>query len=277
LQFSLSFQGQVRGLWTVEPRLDGEDFSPDDRRILETVARQAKIALSNVLLVERLRDQVEEIREAQHQLLRSREGERARLARELHDGPIQALVSLNLQLGLQAAAEMPQAARAELEAMRSEVRQLLADLREVCAELRPPMLDTMGLEAALQALGEDWSAQNGVTLQLDLPTGADLRPLPDEVAVNLYRVAQEALSNVARHAAARQAAMHLSWEDACLTLTIRDDGRGFDVPGDLQSLVAKGHFGLAGIQERITLIGAAWHLESTPGQGTAVRVTWSGD
>jgi signal transduction histidine kinase len=274
LQFSLSFQGQVRGLWTVGPRLDGEDFAAADRRILETVAHQAEIALSNVLLVETLRAQLEEIRKARRHLLRSREEERAHLARDLHDGPIQALVGLNLQLGLLLTSETPATMAGELAAMRAEVRQLLADLRQVCAELRPPMLDTMGLGAALRALAEDWSAQNGVAVRLELPPDADLRPLPDEVAVNLYRVMQEALTNVARHAAARGVAIRLSWEDARLTLTIRDDGRGFTVPENLQSLIAQGHFGLVGIQERVYLIGGTWTLVSAPGQGTRVHIAW---
>jgi signal transduction histidine kinase len=274
MQFPLSFQDQVRGLWTVEPRLDGEDFTGTDRRILETVAHQAEIALSNVLLVETLRAQLEEIRQARRHLLRSREEERARLARELHDGPIQELVGLNLQLGLLLASGSPTAMAGEMAAMRAEMRQLLADLRQVCAELRPPMLDTMGLGAALRALAEDWSAQSGVAVQLDLPPDGDLRPLADEVAVNLYLVAQEALTNVARHAAARGVALRLSWKDARLTLTIRDDGQGFAAPENLQSLVAQNHFGLVGIQERVNLIGGTWALESAPGQGTSIRLVW---
>ena len=90
-----------------------------------------------------------------------------------------------------------------LQGIRVEVRGLLNELRQVCTELRPPMLDTLGLGAALRALAEDWSGQHGVALQLDLPPDATLRSLPEEVALNLYRVAQEALSNVARHAEAQ--------------------------------------------------------------------------
>jgi signal transduction histidine kinase len=271
VQFPLSFQGQVRGLWTAGPRRDGETLTTSDRRILQTLAAQAEVALSNVLLVETLRRQLDEIREAQHQLLRSREQERARLARDMHDGPIQALVEMNLQLGLLLpSVESPQAD--ELEDMRAQVRELLAELRRVCAALRPPMLDTLGLGAALRALAEDWSAQHGVAVQLDLAPDATLRPLSEEVTVNLYRVVQEALSNVARHAAARQVAIHLNWEDSHLDLSVQDDGRGFAVPGNLHSLSAQGHFGLVGIQERVELIGGELMVESVPSQGTTVRV-----
>ncbi len=189
----------------------------------------------------------------------------------MHDGPIQALVGMNLQLGLLLpAVELPQAD--ELEAIRTEVRELLAELRRVCAALRPPMLDTLGLGAALRVLAEDWSAQHGVAVELDLPPNTALRPLPGEVAVNLYRVVQEALSNVARHAAARRVAICLNWENSRLTLGVQDDGRGFAVPTALHSLSAQGHFGLAGMQERVELIGGDLAVESAPGRGAMVRV-----
>jgi signal transduction histidine kinase len=301
LQFVLSLEGARHGIWTVEPRRDGEDFTDSDRRIFKTLADQAEIALSNVILVETLRRQLNEIRasqeslaQAQHQLLRSREEEQARLARDLHDGPIQSLVGLNMQLGLllpsgepstEASSEVSVEASSEgvntplageLRAMRAEVRSLLVELRQVCAELRPPMLDTLGLGAALRALAEEWSAQHNVAIHLDLPPDAVLRPLPDEVAVNLYRVGQEALANVARHAQAQKVTLCLAWQDARLSLTIQDDGQGFAVPATLRSLTDQGHFGLVGMQERVNLIGGTLRLESAPGRGTTMRVIWQG-
>ncbi len=158
--------------------------------------------------------------------------------------------------------------------MRGEVRGLLADLRQVCAELRPPMLDTLGLGAALRALAEEWSAQWNIPIRLDLPPDATLRPLPSEVAVNLYRVVQEGLSNVARHAAARLVTVKLGWQAPCLILTLHDDGQGFAVPAHFHDLATQGHFGLMGMRERVNLIGGDWLVESTPGQGTTVRVAW---
>jgi len=226
--------------------------------------------------VEMVRRQLDEVRATQRRLLRSREEERARLARDLHDGPIQTLVGLNLQLGLLLTGwdKLATTSQEELKAMRTEVRELLAELRQVCAELRPPMLDALGLGAALRALAEEWSAQCGVSVSFDLPPEAALRSLPGEVTVNLYRVVQEALTNVARHAAARLVTIRLAWENARLILTVQDDGRGFVVPATFQSLAAQGHFGLAGIQERVKLIGGTLTVESAPGQGTTVCVVW---
>lgn len=278
LQLPLSFQGRPRALWSVGPHRDGDDLSDSDRRILETLARQAEIALGNALLIETLRAQLDEIRasrealaQLQGQLIHSREEERARLARDLHDGPLQALIGLNMQLGLLAAQSGDSAALAE---MRVEVRGLLAELRGVCAELRPPMLDTLGLVAAIRSLAEEWATQNNVTILLDLPPDAACRSLPGDVAVNLYRVAQEALTNVAKHAQAQQVNICLAAADGGLRLTVEDDGRGFVPPASVHDLAAQGHFGLAGLHERVNLIGGTLALESAPGQGTRLRVRW---
>ena len=282
LQFSLAFQGQVRGVWTVGSRRDDEDFTTADRRILNTLARQAETALSNVLLVETLRQQLDELHasretltQAQRRLLRSREEERGRLARDLHDGPIQTLVGLKMQLGLllaSAAHSVPPAE--ELNAMRSEVRGLLTELRQVCTELRPPMLDTLGLGAAIRALVEEWSAQQWSAVRCDLLPDVTLRTLPGEVAVNLYRIVQEALTNVARHAAAGHVIIRLTQQAATLVLTIHDNGQGFVVPTIFQGLTEHGHFGLVGMRERVNLIGGSLTLDSIPGQGTTVCVIW---
>ena len=274
----LSFQGQPRAVWNIGSHRDGDDLADSDRRIIGTLARQAEIALGNVLLIETLRAQLDEIRasrealtQAQHRLLRSREDERARLARDLHDGPLQVLIGLNMQLGLL----MPQAGDPDaLAEMRAEVRGLLTELRGVCSELRPPMLDTLGLAAAIRALSEEWSAQTGVKVNLDLPPNSALPSLPGDVAVNLFRVVQEALTNIAKHAQARQVDIQLIGEGGALSMIILDDGCGFALPGDIEDLVAQGHFGLVGLRERVNLIGGKLSLQSEPGQGTRLLVEW---
>ena len=158
--------------------------------------------------------------------------------------------------------------------MRAEVRQLSVELRQVCAELRPPMLDTLGLGAALRAHAEEWSTQYEADIQLDLPLDATLRSLPGEVAVNLYRVAQEALVNAGKHAKASKVTISLGWKGEQLIMTIQDNGQGFKMPGTFQNLIAQNHFGLASMQERTGLIGGQWTLRSSPGEGTIVRITW---
>lgn len=277
-QFSLNFQERTRATWTIGLHRDRDELAESDLRILDTLARQAEIALGNVLLIETLRAQLNEIRasrealsQAQRRLLHSREDERARLARDLHDGPLQSLIGLNMQLGMVS----PQSGDpAALNEMRAEVRDLLNDLRGVCSELRPPMLDTLGLAAAIRSLAEDWAMQNNAALQLNLPPNAALQSLPGDVAVNLYRVAQEALANVAKHARAKRVGISLVENNDGLDLTIEDDGRGFLPPSDINDLAAQGHFGLVGLRERVHLIGGTLDLRSSPAQGTRILVEW---
>jgi len=282
IQFHYKFQSDIPAQWTVGSHRDGDDLSDTDHRILHTLAQQAEIALNNAFLIEKLRHQLDEIRSSrevltriQHQLLRSREEERSRLARDLHDGPIQSLVGLNIQLGLLLdSKDFLSATKESLKEMRMEVRQLSSELRQVCTELRPPMLDALGLGAAIRTFANEWSEQNDVKAEIDLSPDTILRSLPEEVTVNLYRVAQEALFNIGKHAQAEQVHIFLSYESNHLTMMIRDNAVGFTMPDTLHGLTEKNHFGVAGMRERVDLIGGEWSLNSAPGEGTMVSVIW---
>ena len=291
-RFRFKFQSEVPAQWTVSAHKDGSDLTENDHRILNTLARQAEIAINNVILIETLRTKLDEIQasraalaQAQRQLLRSREDERTRLARDLHDSPIQTLVGLNIQLGLLLTTDSPLPAgegpgvradglRNSLSEMRAEVRGLLGELRQVCADLRPPMLDALGLGAALRAHADEWGQQNNIRVHFDAPEDITLSKLPDEVAVNLFRVAQETLGNISKHARASSVNIHLRGDKHQLQLSIHDDGRGFEKPPTLNGLPSQNHFGLVGMRERIELIGGDWSLESKPGEGTRVDVAW---
>ncbi len=283
LAFNLMFQAKTRAIWTLFPYQNGRPFSSRDRQRIQMVADQAEVALRNVLLVETLRRRLDEIRagqsllaEAQHQLLRSRDNERSRLARDLHDGPIQSLVALNLSLGLldlENPAESEKL-KQELETLRGGVKALIGDLRRVCAELRPPQLDTLGLGPALKSLAADWAAETGIAAQVILDVSADVVAcLSDEALLNLYRIVQEALHNIGKHARAQNVLINLTGTAEELALTVADDGTGFTVPETFRDLTQGGHFGLVGMRERVNLIGGTWSLESRAGEGTVVRVT----
>ncbi len=295
LVFTFSLQGGLKASWRVAGHVNGEGFSTEDRRILKTLAKEAEIALNNVALFEALRSQILDIRtshetlaELERELLRSREEERSRLARDLHDGPIQTLVGISMQLGVlmgdhtdrkaneltmlpEMSAPQPQKI---LEEMQVEIRGLLTELRQVCAQLRPPMLDMLGLSAAIRSLAAEWEEQSGIPVQMDLQPDPGLHTLPDEVALNLYRVAQEALANIAHHAAAGSVSLRYRYQTGRLSLRIQDDGRGFEPGKTLPGAPACGHFGLAGIRERVDLIGGIFDLRSAPGAGTTLSVDW---
>lgn len=200
---------------------------------------------------------------ARRHLAEGRESERARLARELHDGPVQDLYALRARLA-RAAGPAPEAL-AEAEA---EVRRVVAELRAVSEALRPPALGPYGLAAALRALAER-AEQAHPALALHLHLEDDGQALPEAARLALFRIAQEALNNALRHADASQVwvAFRLSpGPPREVTLEVVDDGRGFAVPADLSAPAAAGHYGLAGMAERAEAVGAALRVTSRPGE-----------
>jgi two-component system NarL family sensor kinase len=228
-----------------------------------------------MLLVKKMQVQMDEIQanrellaQLDRQLLSTREEERARMARDLHDGPVQALIGLNIQLGL-----LPTDHSNDAQNIREGIKSVVYDLRAVCAELRPPMLDTLGLSASLRALVQDWSAHSGIPVHYEQNPEIDFPMLPEKVAVNLYRVAQEALSNIYRHAEAHQVNLKLLWDgdSSILEMIIQDNGKGFSIDSP-HSLLKTGHMGLVNMQERLALFGGKWQIETSPGCGTVVHV-----
>ena len=126
-------------------------------------------------------------------------------------------------------------------------------------------------------MASEWTTVNGIKTQLNLCPDQDIKHLPGEVAVNLFRVAQEALSNITKHAHAHQVDISLSFERSQLVMSIEDDGTGFTPPDTLHGLTQQNHYGLAGMRERMALIGGTWSMKSAPGKGTIVRVVFIDD
>jgi signal transduction histidine kinase len=198
------------------------------------------------------------------------EEERRRLARELHDDTIQSLIALNQRIQLAQLAQDDSPAAAQLQEMQEMVSQLISDLRRQIHALRPIYLEDLGLAPALQMLCQE--VEDAHPLSVNFHTAGTLRRLGPDVELALYRIAQEALSNVARHAEASMADVLLAFSDGGVTLTVRDDGRGFVTPESPAELAPQGHFGLLGIHERAELIGARLTLRARPGEGAQLQV-----
>ena len=194
--------------------------------------------------------------------------ERNRLARELHDTLAHSLSALSVQLETTKAYwdVEPETARQLLEQSLETTRTGLNETRRALKALRASPLEDLGLLLALRRLAQNAAERGQLTLHLDLPE--QLPPLPSAVEQCIYRVAQEALENVVRHARARNMYVTLSDDSDGLVLSIRDDGVGFD----LQTAQGNGHFGLAGIRERATVAGATLEVASEPGQGASIRL-----
>lgn len=192
--------------------------------------------------------------------------ERNRLARELHDSVKQQLFAVAMQVGAAQALlpTEPEAAAAQLGEANALARQAQQELSGLILELRPAALHDQGLVAALRRYGTDWSRQNDIAFTLTAPGE---RPLPLPIEQTLFRVAQEALANVARHSRARRVEAHLGFAETAVTLSIHDDGQGFEPS------TARRGLGLASMSERVAEVNGRFALSSRPGGGATVSAT----
>jgi signal transduction histidine kinase len=203
------------------------------------------------------------------ELFDSIEAERRRIAHELHDG-----VGQSLTLLVSGLKSLPQSQRMEdrIEELQGLAFRTLKDVKTLALGLRPSLLDDLGLVAAIERIAADVRENRGLSVQVDA-TGFDERRLPDAVETAIFRIIQEALNNVSKHAAATRAAITLQREDGWITCTVNDDGRGMNGGASAFESVAPGHLGLIGMRERATLLGGQFELTSIPGQGTRVQAS----
>jgi two-component system, NarL family, sensor histidine kinase DevS len=228
-------------------------FTDEDVRLTETFAARAAVAVD-------LADRV--ARDALRRVVAGQELERRRLARELHDETGQALTSI--LLGLKRVEEAkPEDARVAAAELREQIVDTLQSVRRLAVELRPSALDDFGLVAALERLAEAFGEQSGVAV--DIQTNLDSARLPGEVETALYRIVQEALTNVAKHADATRVSIVVTRRENTVTALIEDDGQGFGAAGG----TGEG-LGLVGMKERVGLLGGRLAIESTEGTGTTV-------
>jgi two-component system, NarL family, sensor histidine kinase DevS len=256
LSVPLVVQGRPIGVVVAHDKLGAtSSFTDDDVRLTESLAARAAIAVD---LSQRVsRDAVRRVVEAQ-------ELERARLARELHDETGQALTSI--LLGLKSLEERVDTdeGRAATAELRELVVATLQDVRRLAVELRPAALDDFGLVPALERLRDTVAEQSAIAVDVQSSLGD--RRLPTDVETMLYRTVQEALTNVVKHAEATRVSVRLSQADGMVTLSVHDDGKGFDP----RSARDDG-LGLAGMRERAALLGGRFMVEASEGAGTMLK------
>ena len=247
-------RGRAIGVLAAHDKLGADvRFTETDLRLAETFATRAAVAVD---LSERIaRDSLRRVVEAQ-------ELERRRLARELHDETGQALTSILLGLkGLEERMDDSES-REAAEELRELVVSTLQDVRRLAVELRPSALDDFGLVAALERLTGSFAEQTGIAV--DFQTAVAEERLPEEVETAIYRIVQESLTNVVKHARARRVSILLARKDGAVKAEVEDDGQGFD-PAE-----HTGGSGLVGMRERLALLGGRLAVESAPDRGTTV-------
>jgi signal transduction histidine kinase len=245
----------------------GRNFSGRELDLLAATGHEIALAAERTRLLAEVRAKEAARGELIERLLTAQEEERRRIARELHDEAGQALTALILNLEM-AGREASEADAARLRRLKGIAEQTLGELRRLIYDLRPTVLDDLGLGAAVRWYVREVVEPSGLAVTLDLQ-GTERR-LPPAVETALFRILQEAVNNVLKHAAATRARIALDVGTDAVRLTVRDDGRGFEVgrpparPG--------GGLGLLGMRERAELLGGQMRLRSAPGQGTTIEV-----
>ena len=260
LMVPLVFRSKNLGVLAAFDRVvAGPQFSDEDETLLRSFAASAATAVRTAQSVEeeRLRQSIE-----------ASEQERRRWARELHDETLQGLGGLRVLLSSAVQRGGPALEQAAREAIDQTAEQI-ERLRGLIAELRPAALDELGLAPAIRGLAERTSAVQAlpvdVEIDLDMPDGSAGRLTP-ELETTIYRLVQEALHNIGKHARAEHASVRLSHQDGKARIEVRDDGVGFE-----PARAGEG-FGLTGMRERVALLGGTLEVHSSPGEGTAIRI-----
>jgi signal transduction histidine kinase len=258
-------QGESVGDLWLAVRAPGDSFTPANLLLLHNLAPQIAIAVQAVQLTAELKQLTADLQQARTRLVTAREEERRRLRRDLHDGLGPTLASLTFKIDAARNLLNQDRERADrlLEGVRQQAQEAITDIRRLVYDLRPPTLDELGL---LSALREQVTSSQTPGLQITVDTQESLPPLPAAVEVAAYRIAQEALTNVVRHAAARQCLLCLRLRDHVLTLQITDDGKGI-MPGHHIGV------GLLAMQERAVELGGKCTITAGPSGGTTIQVS----
>jgi PAS domain S-box-containing protein len=212
--------------------------------------------------------------ELQRRLIERSEQERVSLAQELHDGPIQSLVGLgfSIQILKDILRDNPANSEGELDQIGADLKEVVVEVRNICAELRPPVLVERGLQQAIKENNAEVQAKHA-GIQIMQEFSADPLHLPAPTTIGLYRIYQQALNNILRHAHASEVSIQMRHDAEYLVLEIKDNGVGFPEPFDWVQHAREGHLGVIGMQERAEAIGGTLQILTKSGEGTMVQVS----
>jgi len=231
---------------------------------------QARFVLGMVENITAQKQIESELVELQRRLMQGRETERLRVAQDLHDGPLQEIIGISYQIQALENAIPADADREQLETVQDALQQLTKSIRSMCGELRPPTLVPFGLEKTILSHAEEFQSAHS-ELQIELSLAQDGQALSEPIRIVLFRIYQEALNNILRHAQASNVWVRFWLDEEQAILEVQDNGVGFELPNRWIKLARQGHLGLVGAIERAGEVGGSLDATTAPGQGTLIR------
>jgi len=263
-------KGNLIGILAVGEKQSGSPYSDEEVDLLMTMANEAAVAVENARMLNSLKKQELRVRQLLARAVHTQEEERKRISIDLHDSVAQWLVAASYRAQTCShvlSGDDNDVARQELADMESTLNKSLKELRRVVTGLRPPALDELGLTHALRQSLEDLKA-DGLDCQFS-QAGTPVR-LPSSVEIAVYRVVQEALNNVRKHANATKVNLRLQFQEDKLLVEVRDNGIGFDLSQTLDSATSVGRMGLLGMKQRAETLGGAIKIKTGSGTGTSI-------
>jgi signal transduction histidine kinase len=262
----LLFQGKLIGSLNLRANTPGA-FRAEHAEIVRHVADSLAIAIQNARLFDEVRAGRERLQVLSKRLIEAQETERRRVSRELHDEAGQSLTALKISLELMQADLLTESEKSHqsLQEAVALANETMERIRLLAQGLRPPELDVVGLDPTLEDYCRDFAVHTRLPIDY---AGTELPALPDEVTICFYRVLQEALTNVAKHAHANHVWVALRCNADTLSLSVEDDGQGFDAQTAVSVSRQPQSIGLLGMRERLELLGGRLEIKSQPGQGT---------
>jgi len=231
----------------------------------------ASLDITDRMLIEEKIQYRERLTQVQHRLLDQREQERMQIARDLHDGPLQELIAATYAIQ-SLMANSPEEVKESLIEVRASLQNQIQELRTYASILRPPTLHKLGLEKTIRSHMDEFTQKHpDIQVHLEMKQSGEL--LPEAIRLAFFRIYQEALNNIVRHARASRITVRFHKTRTEASIWIQDDGIGFNPPKSLFELASRGHLGLLGIQERVDAIGGKLQVTSMPGQGTSILVS----
>lgn len=261
----LMSRGRVMGVMELAAPQPGR-FTAEDTDLLTSVGNAIGVAVENSYLCNNVRYYAQQVTRAQ-------EDERARIARELHDDTIQSLIAFSRQIEALARdnEERPPVATHQLRELQEMADNIIQGMRRFSRDLRPSTLDDLGLLPTLEGLAASVTEKDGIPTRLYV-TG-EKRRLAPETEVVLFRIAQEALNNVKKHAQANTATITVKFAREMVEMVVQDNGKGFTLAASVEELAVAGHLGLIGMRERARLLGGNLNIQTQVGRGTKVTIS----
>ena len=267
-------KGTLVGILALSRKQSDAPYSSEDIDLLITITSEAAIAIENAMMLDNLREQQRRVEQLLAQTVQAQEEERKRISVELHDSVAQWLVGVSYQLqtcrALLSETGNNGEAQSELAEIEATLDKSVKEMRRVMAGLHPPALDELGLTHALRQALEGLKP-DGIAYHLET-IGEPVR-LPASTEVAIYRVVQEALTNVRKHSEASVVILRIQFERENVSVEVSDNGKGFNLSKTMKSAVSVGHMGLLGMSERVTMLGGTLRIETRPGAGTGINLT----